>query len=762
MKHRHAFHWVRYTSRHITKEGYELYEKLFNEIDWESVLPMDHCQRARVFHENIQQLNDRCFPIRQHKYRSTDDPWIDDQVRKKIEQRKSAFETEEGRGPNWKELKEESVKMIRVRKKKYYEKECEKLSAPGANRISYKALRNISDAERQPQWNIRQLRPESTDEEILEELADYFAAISQAFPPLDRSKIPITYDRPVVLVDEVTVAQRMMDLKRPSSSVSIDPLPKTVNKHIAQLAKIMTPVINAVLKGGIWPEVWSEEEVSIIPKTHNPDSFDACRNVSCTSLFSKLCESFVLDRMQEEVSLAETQFGGVKGTGTVHLLAELVTETMECLDDNRAAVSMVSVDMSKAFNRVKHDLCLSALAKHGASNETLKMAASFLENRRMKIKLPGSATAFSTSRRTPGGAPQGTKCGNFLYCVAARELKEEGTIGTEEPQSALGLTELNRRIMAQEDTPPSSPLGGYDRDVRQRPKACWYDSSDTEDEWTSVHRLASLHCPPPRWKNRPLKEVEFVDDMTAAEKVDITGGISTLSERKEKRKIWSRQGQSFFDKVKDNSIRCGMVVNDRKTQILCVTAAINYDVRSFLNISGEMTTSTDTLTVVGFTFGRRPGAEEHVKKLRKMYGARAWTIRHLKKVGMDQKLLVRIYCELVRPIFEYECPAFHTILTDDQSERLEKMQRATLKTIFGMDVTYETCLQRAGIETLKSRREELFKKFTIKAYESEKYKKRWFTEKKKSRYDLRHEDLVEQEFANCQRLQRAPFIECAP
>ena len=199
-----------------------------------------------------------------------------------------------------------------------------------------------------------------------------------------------------------------------------------------------------------------------------------------------------------------------------------------------------------------------------------------------------------------------------------------------------------------------------------------------------------------------------------------------------------------------------MKVNDGKTQLLCISTAINYDVRAEIMAGETNITSADTLKVVGFTFGRRPGAAAHVNALRKKYGARAHVIRHLKQNGIDEDTLIKVYCSLIRPIFEFAVPAFHTLLTDEQSEALERMQRQSLKTIFGWKVAYSTCLERAGIETLRQRRETLFNNFTHKAYESDRYNARWFTPHQKSSYALRREDLVVQKFAHRDRLKNAP------
>ena len=157
-----------------------------------------------------------------------------------------------------------------------------------------------------------------------------------------------------------------------------------------------------------------------------------------------------------------------------------------------------------------------------------------------------------------------------------------------------------------------------------------------------------------------------------------------------------------------------MLVNDSKTQLLCITTAINYDVRAQIKVGDEIITSADTLKIVGFTFGRRPGAAAHVKALRRKYGVRAHIIRHLKQKNMDCNPLVKIYCSLIKPIFEYGAPAFHTMLMAEQGAELERMQRMTLKTIFGWDVLYTECLSLAGMVTLHERRENLFQNFTRK------------------------------------------------
>ena len=96
-------------------------------------------------------------------------------------------------------------------------------------------------------------------------------------------------------------------MKKPKSSVSIVPLSKMVERHADLFACPLARIINKVRRGEGWPELWKEQEVTVIPKSTMADSYTACRNISCTSVFSKLCEAYMLDDLTDEVKLSNAQ-----------------------------------------------------------------------------------------------------------------------------------------------------------------------------------------------------------------------------------------------------------------------------------------------------------------------------------------------------------------------------------------------------------------------------------------------------------------------
>jgi hypothetical protein len=100
---------------------------------------------------------------------------------------------------------------------------------------------------------------------------------------------------------------------------------------------------------------------------------------------------------------------------------------------------------------------------------------------------------------------------------------------------------------------------------------------------------------------------------------------------------------------------------------------------------------------------------------------RVYLLKHLKRSGVDLDDILHFYYSVVRPVLEYVCPAWHTGLTRDQSDRLEAVQKRSLSIIFNMSVSenYEEFCSSNGIETLAKRRDNLCRRFFLKCVANE-------------------------------------------
>ena len=79
------------------------------------------------------------------------------------------------------------------------------------------------------------------------------------------------------------------------------------------LAIPLTSIYNAISRTSIWPVIWKEEYVTVIPKKKSPVDMNDLRNISCTKLASKIYESYVLGWASEQVKVKPNQFGGGAG-----------------------------------------------------------------------------------------------------------------------------------------------------------------------------------------------------------------------------------------------------------------------------------------------------------------------------------------------------------------------------------------------------------------------------------------------------------------
>ena len=161
--------------------------------------------------------------------------------------------------------------------------------------------------------------------------------------------------------------------------------------------------------------------VTIIPKTPNPVDLSECRNISCTTMFSKVLEGQVLVKLRGELEPNTAQYGGIPKCGVEHMLFELWENVLAGMEGGKAAAAVLGVDYKKAFNRMEHAVCIDQLRLLGASPGSLSVRV-FLEDRTMRITIDGQTSEPATIQR---GSPQGRVLGCLLYCATTQRLTRD-------------------------------------------------------------------------------------------------------------------------------------------------------------------------------------------------------------------------------------------------------------------------------------------------------------------------------------------------
>ena len=103
------------------------------------------------------------------------------------------------------------------------------------------------------------------------------------------------------------------------------------------------------------------------------------------------------------------------------------------------------VDYEKAFNRQNHNILITKLNDMGVPGWLLTVVIGFLENRQLVVTFKGEQ---SKKKDMPGGGPQGTILGMFLFLILINDA------GFEAQKNELGkliTSSINKRKEIQKD-----------------------------------------------------------------------------------------------------------------------------------------------------------------------------------------------------------------------------------------------------------------------------------------------------------------------
>ena len=172
---------------------------------------------------------------------------------------------------------------------------------------------------------------------------------------------------------------------------------------------------------------------------------------------------------------------------------------------------------------------------------------------------------------------------------------------------------------------------------------------------------------------------------------------------------------------------------------------------------GNRITSGKTLKILGFTFGSQPSPEAHVSKVESKFRAKIWSLRFLKRAKIKNEDIKDIYCSVLRPSIDYCTPTYHPMLSQDQSERLERLQMRALKTIYGWDIPYSRLLEMSGVSSLADRRIKLVDDFAQKTAKNPRFST-WFPRSVQTGHDTRQTHIYHEEFSRTERYKNSPVF----
>ena len=94
-----------------------------------------------------------------------------------------------------------------------------------------------------------------------------------------------------------------------------------------------------------------------------------------------------------------------------------------------------------------------------------------------------------------------------------------------------------------------------------------------------------------------------------------------------------------------------------------------------------------------------------------------WNIRNLKRLGVTEEQLEKVYIEQIRSVLEIACPVWHPGLTVFETRSIERLQKSAFAIIRGQNHTsYREAISYFNLKTLSQRRDDLCLQFAKKKH----------------------------------------------
>ena len=301
------------------------------------------------------------------------------------------------------------VYLKKILKQKYILEELEK--AGDDPKKIWKVLNFLIGKNNSPEI----IEPEALSQEKANNYNEYFATVGYNI----QKELDINYNfetntnydfEPFKFENESSEnIEKIIDKIKIDVATGIDSIPSKIIKQAKTvLSPILTKIINLSFETKTFPDILKNAIIKPIHKKDDKNDISNYRPISILPVISKIFERATLNQLltyfENHCLISGLQHAYQRNHGTVTCLFELLNEIYE-LVDNKFKVAIVSLDLSKAFDTINHNLLLKKLKSFNLCNESVDFIKSYLENRTQVSKF---SKFTSKEEKVKSGVPQGS------------------------------------------------------------------------------------------------------------------------------------------------------------------------------------------------------------------------------------------------------------------------------------------------------------------------------------------------------------------
>ena len=170
--------------------------------------------------------------------------------------------------------------------------------------------------------------------------------------------------------------------------------------------------------------------------------------------------------------------------------------------------------------------------------------------------------------------------------------------------------------------------------------------------------------------------------------------------------------QENINKISAWTAENKMLLNRKKSNLMIFNFTTDYQFSSRIEMEGEIMGFARETKLLGVLVNDRLNWDNNTVSLVRRANARMRLLHKLVQFNVPREDLLNIYVLYVRSILEQSCQVWHSSLTLENFQDLERVQKNALRIILQEDyMSYSHALNMTGLSTLFVRRELLCLRF---------------------------------------------------